>query len=104
VGRPRHARPDQNQSQIIEELESLGFVVFNVSQLAHLGYDLVVVGFHRRWLLPIPLLVEVKTDGGELTDREAEVQAEMQYRFKSEAPIITAYRAEDVLDWFNARQ
>lgn len=101
MGRPRYAKKDANQSEIVADLEKLGLLVFDVSHLAHLGCDLIVVGFHRRWLRPIPLLVEVKSSkDAELTKREAEVQAEMQYRFKDEAPYIVAYSAEDVARWY----
>ena len=102
-GRPKHTRKDQNQSAIVEELRQLGFLAFDVADNASLGFDLVVIGLHRRWMLPMALLVEVKSEGGKLTEREEEVAAEMQYRFGDEAPLIVAQTTERVLEWFHAR-
>ncbi len=87
---------------MVEELRALGFVVMDVADNAALGFDLLVCGNHRREMLPMWLAVEVKSEGGELTEREAEVAAEMQYRFGDEAPIVTAYATEDVLAWYGA--
>lgn len=103
MGRPRYPKPDANQGAMANDLRSLGFYVLDCSQLARLGFDLLVCGFHRRWLLPMWCAVEVKDDGGELTEREAEVQAEMQSQFRDDAPVITAFETEDVLDWFYAK-
>lgn len=101
--RPRHARPDCVQSEIVSDLRQLGFFVLDVSQLAHLGFDLLVCGYSRKMLGPEWLAVEVKsTKGSPLTEREAEVQAEMVQQFGENAPIIVAWSAEDVLRWYGA--
>jgi hypothetical protein len=102
MSRPRHAKRDQNQGQIVDELRSLGFYVLDVSQLAHLGFDLLVKGHHRKRLCPAWLAVEVKAEGGALTEREEEVAAELQMRYGDEAAYKVAYCAEDVAEWFGA--
>ena len=81
----------------------MGFLVLDVADNADLGFDILVCGMHRRWLLPVWCAVEVKSEGGTLTEREEEVAAEMQYRFGDEAPLIVAQTTEQVLEWFNAR-
>lgn len=102
MGRPKYPKPDSNQRDFFEVLEPLGYVVDDVSKLAHLGFDLLVTGQHRRWMLPIPLMVEVKAPGGTLTKTEEERAAEMEYKFGDDAPYIVAYEPDDVLRWFGA--
>jgi hypothetical protein len=100
-GRPQYAtRRDANQAEIKAGLELLGFVVFDVSQLAALGFDLLVCGYHGKMYRPTWLAVEVKTAEGVLTTREEEVQAEMIRRFGLQAPITVARTVEDVVSWF----
>ena len=103
MGRPRHPKPDTNQSDIIEELESLGFYVLNVSPLASCGFDLLVCGYSRHTYRPEWLAVEVKAEGGKLTERERKVQVSLVGMFGDEAPLIVAQAVEQVLEWFNAR-
>ena len=102
MGRPRHTRKDSNQSEIVEELRSLNFMVIDVADFASAGCDIFVCGFHRRWLLPMWLAVEVKAPGGTLTKTEEERAAEMEYKFGDDAPYIVAYEPDDVLQWFGA--
>jgi len=100
--RPHYgARTDANQPEIVRGLRALGFFVLDVSSLAHVGFDLLVLGMHRRWLLPMLLAVEVKMPGGKLTEREAEVKAEFG-RYGERAPWVKAESVEDVLEWFGA--
>jgi len=103
MARPKYTKADANQSELADALRQLGFVVFDVHDLAHLGCDLLVIGMHRRWLLPMVLMVEVKAEGGTLTDGEKAVRDELRERYGDDAPWIVARKAEDVLDWFNAR-
>ena len=102
MGRPRYTRKDRNQGVIVDDLRSLGFMVFDVADNASLGYDLVVVGHHRKRLCPAALLVEVKAEDGTLTEREEEVAAELQMRYGDDVPYCVAYEAEDVVAWFKA--
>jgi len=103
--RPKYAvKPDANQSDIIEELESLGFYVLNVSSLASCGFDLLVMGYNRHTYRPEWLAVEVKSEGGKLTERERKVQVSLMGMFGDEAPIVTAHETEDILDWYEAQK
>jgi hypothetical protein len=101
TGRPQYGtRRDANQAAITSGLEELGFVVLDVSQLAHLGFDILVCGYHGDYHLPLWLAVEVKTAEGKLTDRERKVQMEMAYKFRRETPLIVARDIDDVLRWY----
>lgn len=102
MGRPRYAKKDTNQADIKAELEQVGCLVLDVSQLAPLGFDLLVCYYHRDNYAPMWLAVEVKTEDGELTETEALRQAEMIELFGDEAPITVARSAEKVLQWFKA--
>ena len=87
--RPRHPKTDANQSAMVNALRQCGLVVLDVSSLGGDCLDLFVGdplggGFVQ---------VEVKTDGGVLTPREAEYLA----RYAGPLPFIVARRAEDVL-------
>ena len=74
-----------------------------MSQLAPLGFDLLVCGNHRELHAPMWCAVEVKVDKScTLTPTEEERQADMQYLFGDDAPLIVAYEASDVLRWFGA--
>lgn len=103
--RPRHPRPDANQARIAADLRAAGYAVVDVSSLAEVGFDLLVLGLRRG--VPVWLAVECKTEGGRLTPRETEVyhavlQAAGWYRLS--APYVVAYTAEDVTEWFGATQ
>jgi len=100
TARPRHPKPDANQAQIIADLTQLGFFVQDVSKLAHLGFDILVWGWHGVLNRPALLAVEVKTPGGTLTKREREVQEMVITGFGPEAPYLVARCTEDILDWF----
>ena len=101
-GRPKYAtRRDENQAGIVVALRHLGFIALDVSQLAPLGFDLLVCGYHGAHHLPMWLAVEVKTEDGELTERESEFQAEMVYKFDQEAPVLVARGVTDILDWYS---
>lgn len=101
MSRPQYAtRRDANQAEITRGLEELGFTVLDVSQLAHLGFDLLVCGYHNDYHLPIWLAVEVKTPAGKLTERERQVQVEMAYKFREASPLIVARDVDDVLRFY----
>lgn len=100
--RPQYStKRDANQAEIRAGLEHLGFVVFDVSQLAHLGCDLLVVGYHGEVYRPMVLMVEVKTENGTLTDREREVRDLLFYKMGEQSPWIEARDVMDVLEWFS---
>ena len=102
-GRPRYSTSrDANQSEIVAALEALGFWVLDVSPYASLGCDLLVCGYHRKAYRPVLLMVEVKTEGGELTEREAEVRGDLAREFGLDAPYCVARCVEDVLSEFGA--
>jgi len=48
------------------------------------------------------LMVEIKTDSGVMTEREAEVWAETRHIGGDDAPYVVARCVEDVLEWFGA--
>jgi hypothetical protein len=99
-GRPHYAtRRDANQGELKAGLEHLGFVVLDVSQLAHLGFDLLVCGWHGGLRQTVWLAVEVKTEDGRLTKREAQFIDDMQRRFR-EPPLLVARDVIEVLKWF----
>jgi hypothetical protein len=99
-GRPQYAtRRDANQAEIVDGLERLGYLVLDVSQLAHLGFDLLVCGWHQERYSVAWLAVEVKAEDGTLTEREREFFDEMT-RFGEDVPALVAHNLEDVLNWF----
>jgi len=105
MARPRHAKPDAVQGEIVQDLRRLGFLVLDVSSLAPLGFDILVLGYSRKVYRPMWLAVEVKSSAGAvLTEREAEMLAIAQRDFGPYAPLIVARCAEEVVDWFGARR
>jgi hypothetical protein len=99
-GRPHYGtQRDANQADIKGGLEQLGFVALDVSQLAPLGFDLLVCGWHGLRRRVEWLAVEVKTEGGTLTRREKEFFADMRQRF-DDPPIIVARDLMDILSWY----
>ena len=95
--RPRHPRRDSNQRQITRDLERCGFDVFDISSLpdAKCPGDILVAG----WLADIRAYAwqpfEIKTEDGELTDRQRRFREEHP---EAEIPVVRC--AEDVLRWF----
>jgi len=102
MARPHHPRSDKNQSAIVRELRSLGFVVCDVSALpvASAGVDLYVWGFNRRTGRTEILGVEVKQPGRKLSRSEAAFAASVGGH--GDAPLIIATGTEDILRWFGA--
>ena len=102
MARPKRTKPDNNQTQIVHELRTLGFDVDIVCNLAGL-YDLVVCGrktMHNDDYLylnvPACVRVEVKSVDGLMSDKE------LEYYDKQQNPLsyIVAYCTADVLQWF----
>jgi len=88
--RPRHPKPDANQSDVIRDLRKCGLVVHDVSSLS---------GDHLDFWVGDPasyswLQVELKAEGGRLTPRERAYIAQNITR----VPILIARTAEDVLE------
>ena len=99
--RPKYnPKPDANQGEIAADLERLGFFTQDVSPLAHLGFDILVWGWHGVLNRPVLLAVEIKTPGGRMTKREREVQEAVIAGFGPQAPYLVAWNTEDILDWF----
>ena len=90
--RPRHPRPDANQSAMVEALRQCGLVVHDVSALGGDCLDLFCGDpLSGRWCQ-----VEVKTDSGTLTDGE---RCYIE-RYEGQLPIIVARHGVDILRWF----
>lgn len=60
-----YGKPDINQSEIVDGLRAAGFSVAITTKVGFGFPDLVVGKYNQNWLL------EVKSEGGKLNDREA---------------------------------
>ena len=78
----RAARTDRNHAGIVEAFRSLGWGVWDTSQLGGGGPDLVV------WRSGVVKMVEVKDAGGTLTPA--------QRKFHTTAPVTVVRSLEDV--------
>ena len=83
------AKADQNQQEIMRAVREFGGEVQSLHRVGQ-GVPDLLVAFRGNWLL-----VEVKTDDGELTDKEAE----WHDKFGHHAPILIWRSWQDV---FNA--
>ena len=97
TNRPRHPKPDGNQSTIVSELRANGFVVHDVSSLGGDALDLFVGGYNQHSDINEWTQVEVKTDDGVLTEGEARYIESVGL---TGLPVIVARCAEDVLKWY----
>ena len=88
--RPKYTKPDGNQAEIVEDLRARGFDVDIVAHLPGL-YDLVVCK-------AVCVRVEVKDEGGKLTDTEKEYYEKQKHK----SSYILARSAADVVHWFNS--
>lgn len=95
----RDAKADANQPEIVEELRALGYKVAHTYQLGRGLPDIIVGGYNHRCGHNTLLWVEIKTDGGCLTEHEKEFHDEWY-----DYPVITATNAEQVLQWFGAKE
>ena len=84
----RACKVDSNQSEIVKELERIGFSVFITSNVGD-GFPDLVVGIAGR-----TCLVEVKTPKGKLTPDQIEFFRD----YKGDA--IVARATEEILEWF----
>jgi len=94
VGRPRYTKRDANQSEIVEDLEGLGFYVLNLADVGGKVLDLFVCGHvgGGEWLW---LAVEIKTLAGRLTVKQKEF-----FERWPDVPAIVAQCTQDVLMWY----
>ena len=78
MGRPKHTKPDKNQTKITNELIALGYDVDDVHDLPGI-YDIIVSGEiaipfndgdNSGYLLPCSLRVELKSDKGKLSKNQ----------------------------------
>lgn len=101
--RPRHPRPDANQSEIKADLVASGFphVWCDVSSLpvALAGVDVYVYGYSLRHRRVMCLPVENKMPGENLNENECKLWSEVAALGDGDIPII-AECAEDILRWF----
>jgi len=86
---------DANQTEIVIRLRKVGFKVFPTHRVGGGFPDLVVGGYHRLYGIPYLVLVEVKSDGGKLTEQEEEF-----FTTFHGMPIIVARRPSDVAEAF----
>jgi hypothetical protein len=94
--RPRRAKPDQNQAQMVDELRCLGFCCIITHTLGGDALDFFCGGWSENLKAHVWLQVEVKAGpGGRLTKSEADHLARWP-----ELPIVVAYTTEEVLEWF----
>jgi len=105
TARPRHPKPDANQSQVHDDLKASGFphIWLDVSSLPVklAGVDVYVIGWSQCHGRVECLPVEVKMEGEKLNRNEREFfdSVEALGYLGVDIPII-ARRAEDILDWF----
>jgi len=93
--RPRRAKPDANQAQMVSDLRRFGFCCIITHTLGGDALDMFVGGWNCRTRQYAWVQVEVKVPGAKLTPNEKKY-----IKRWSDLPIIVAYKAEDVLAWF----
>lgn len=101
-GRPKHTKPDKNQTDITKELVAMGYDVDDVHDLPGI-YDIVVSGkrmvrVRGNYFAICSVRVELKSEKGKLSDSQ-EKYFEKQ---KHKGSIIVAYKVEDILEWFGS--
>lgn len=96
MGRKYTARVDANQAAITRDLRDCGYHVTLLHTVGRGVPDMLVTGYRHATDTVAALLVEVKTDGGKLTDDERAWHAE----YPDGGPLIVARKAEDVITWF----
>lgn len=94
--RPKYAKPDLNQSELVADLRALGMVVWVTASLATPVLDLVV-----SWRGKVAI-VEVKRPGQEADLTEGEVESIAELKAVG-VPVIIATCAEDVVAFWIAR-
>lgn len=90
------ARIDANQPAIVNALRQAGATVQILSHVGKGCPDLLVTDYNYHTGRIEALLVEVKTEKGELTPDEARFFA----TYPDGGPLIIARSADDVLRWF----
>ena len=103
AGRPKHTKPDTNQTEIVNMLRHLGFDVDDVHNLAGL-YDIVVCGEKHipsarqcHHTVECCVRVEIKSKDGSLTETELDYMRSQVARDS----YIVAYDVKDILNWFD---
>ena len=91
----RAAKKDDNHKAIVAELEKRGFVVFDTSSCAGLGFDIVVYKPTQRLIGHGEyLLFEIKQPGHDRFDTDSEKKA------RARAPIPVIHSVEEALRYF----
>lgn len=107
MSRPSYTRQDNNQLQIEQELQQLGFVVLRTSDFSSRPHseahplDLFVLGLHRGHNIPMWSQWEVKTDrNAEVTESEMNWLGRAKFLFNGDVPVNFAFNTGDVLKWY----
>lgn len=99
-------RKDANHASIVAELETRGFIVFDVSRLAGLGFDLVVYSDALdRWLpveikIPEPAKRPYHFKDKAVQSKDDRRLTPSEKRAKAKAPIPTVETAQEVVALF----
>jgi hypothetical protein len=102
----RAAKVDKNQSEVVAELRQRGYHVTHLHQLGQGVPDLLVASYCLRYDAVVLLLVELKTEDGDLTPAEENWHEEFVNHFPSgphrqeELPLIVARSAQEIAEWF----
>ena len=100
TNRPRHPKPDGNQSTIVSELRANGFDVDDVSSLGGTVLDLIVLGYHVLLSRPVMSKWEIKPRDGKLTRLERDYLSVIAEKFGPDVPVRLGRSTEDVLRWY----
>ena len=96
-GRPKHTKPDSNQSEVMADLQAMGYEVYDTHDLS--GFvDFIVVGIKTGYPFPCACLVECKQEGKDLSDKQKIFWGSMKYP----SVYVLAHTAEDVDKWFKS--
>jgi hypothetical protein len=103
------AKVDKNQKGIVKALRLLGYHVTLLHRLGKGVPDILVAGYSFRYGVVALLLVELKTEEGELTEAEKKWHEEFRASFLArigetppddDLPLLVASTLEEILDWF----
>lgn len=93
----RIARVDGNQAEIVKNLRNTDYHITHIHTIGSGVPDLIVTGIGKQSKRLLALLVEVKQLKGKLTEDEIEWHS----KFPPDGPLIVAYSADDIVEWFN---
>ena len=89
----RAAKKDDNHKAIVADLERLGYVVFDVSALSGLGFDIVVYKPPEPTLKARWMPMEIKQPGHDRFDTGSEKRA------RARAPIPVVHSTAEALEY-----